>query len=181
MTQDKADSPVTQAEPWQVLRSLVCGQHPFWHDEQGWRDLSARLANQAQPTSDVREAAERAAHALEKAAGVFHHHAELQKAKGTRDGDQKAAVNVGYSMEFAEAADDVLAALSQPLPEPQTVADGLVVAAKAIMRANRDCEPNDGIPADAVPSPYEYAMARAAVQALSRNEVAPSGADGKRT
>lgn len=49
----KPDSTVTQ-ERWQVLRSLVCGQHPFWHDEQGWRDLDARIASTGDDTGGLR-------------------------------------------------------------------------------------------------------------------------------
>lgn len=39
--------------------------------------------------------------------------------------------------------------------------------ARAIMYCNRDCEPHDGFDGSEVPSPYEMAMARAAIAALS--------------
>lgn len=54
---------------------------------------------------------------LARVAAVFDTYADLHRAKDTREADQKAATNMGYSMECDEAADALLGAFGDPQRE----------------------------------------------------------------
>lgn len=71
----------------------------LWHH--GWPTaLSAPTRER-----DLQEGLDAASNALLKAASVFSYYATLHKEKSSKEGDQKAAKNMGYYLEFEEAAE----------------------------------------------------------------------------
>lgn len=64
----------------------------------------------------AREALGEAASALERSEAWLDHYAKLHKDKATKDGDQKAAVNLARSMEMGEAAEAARTALKEIEP-----------------------------------------------------------------
>lgn len=77
----------------------------YEHQLDAWNTRAA----QSELLALVGEAVE----ALERAEKVFAHYADLHKAKGNREGDQKAAVNLGHSMDMGEVATRLRAAFER--------------------------------------------------------------------
>ena len=75
-------------------------------------DFIASTTAQSEAVQKLVDALGMGARALEKAAQVFSGYADLHKAKGSSEGDQKAARNIGYAMDFDEAANELRQALA---------------------------------------------------------------------
>lgn len=69
-------------------------------------ERDAALAEANARIAELEAKLAKSADELEKAEQWFDHHAKLHGDKGTRDGDQKAAVNLARSMEMGEAAQE---------------------------------------------------------------------------
>jgi hypothetical protein len=64
-------------------------------------------------TAEALEAMREAREALVTAEKVFASYANLHRAKNTKEGDQKAATNTGYSLDMGDAAETLTAAIAK--------------------------------------------------------------------
>jgi hypothetical protein len=77
--------------------------------------VQAFARHRIEATAEALSAMQEAREALVTAEKVFASYANLHRAKNTKEGDQKAATNTGYSLDMGEAAEALTAALRRNL------------------------------------------------------------------
>jgi Lar family restriction alleviation protein len=88
-----------------------CGADGPWKDTRA--ETIAAWNTRHTATAEALEAMREAREALVTAEKVFATYANLHRAKNTKEGNQKAATNTGYSLDMGEAAETLTAAIAR--------------------------------------------------------------------